>query len=289
MAEVEAGTTAGTGTVEGQTVKAPQDVKGKSETAPKSGEGKPGKVAEAKPGKVAESQAATEESFFDPKDLDPSLMPAYKNMQRAFSKKMEGISKDRQKLDAYNQFEADPVGTMQRMASRMGYKLTRAEAAEALTAGTEQTKEWNPQSWNEVMEKFTGVAKEKILSELSPILNQVQELRKTNIEKLLDDSCPDWRTYEDEMKGNIQKHPSLVNDPVTLYRISVPSEVLESKAMQQALAKLEKKVKGSEVSGTSKTTKHQAAGFGEVKSFQDAVEAAKRKLSEQGLRPPGQS
>uniref|UniRef100_A0A6M3IGW4 Uncharacterized protein n=1 Tax=viral metagenome TaxID=1070528 RepID=A0A6M3IGW4_9ZZZZ len=288
MAEEEAGTTAGTGTEAGQTGKAPE---GTTKPAPKSGEGKPGKVSEGKAAETAGPPKETEEAFFDPKDLDPSLMPAYKNMQRAFSKKMDVLSKDRQKVDAFNQFETDPVGTMQRMAQRMGYRLTRAEAAEAVATGKEpgQSQDWNPQSWQEVMDKFTGAAEERILQKLGPIVNQVQEMRKTNIEKLLDDSCPEWRTYEDEMKGNIQAHPSLVNDPVKLYRLSVPPEVLESRAVQSALKKLESKVRGSEVSGTSKTTKHQATGFGEVKSFDDAVKAAQRKLAEQGIRAPGQS
>lgn len=283
MAEAEAGTTAGTATAEGQAAKAPEAT-GTTTTAPKSGEGKPGKVAEGKSKETA-PQESTEDTFFDPKTLAPDLMPAYKNMQKAFSKKMEAISKDRSKIDAYDAFSRDPVGEIQKMASRLGYKLSRADIAEA----QQQTQNWEPQTWNEVIDKIKSVTTQQVLNDLSPILSQVQEMRKSNIEKLLDDNCPDWRQYEDDMKANIQAHPSLVNDPVKLYRLSVPPEILESRAVQAALKKLEKKVQGANVSGVSTTTKHQSEGFGKVSTFQDAVEAAKRKLAEQGLHPPGQS
>ena len=76
--------------------------------------------------------ASGEDTFFDPKDLDPALQPAYKNMQKAFSKKMEAIKASREKIDAYDNFSKDPIGQMQAMAQRMGYKLSRAEAAAAV-------------------------------------------------------------------------------------------------------------------------------------------------------------
>jgi len=52
-------------------------------------------------------------------------------MQAAFTKKMQGLSGDRQKIEAYNQFMQDPIGQMQQVAKQYGYSLTRAEAAAA--------------------------------------------------------------------------------------------------------------------------------------------------------------
>ena len=129
--------------------------------------------------------------------------------------------------------------------------------------------------------------RQQVLGELNPYLNRVQELTKTNLEKMLDENAPDWRQYEDEMKGNLQKHPSLVNDPVTLYKISVPSEVQESAAMQKAIKKLEAKTKGSQVGGSSTTTKHPGLSPEGINSFDAAVKFAKAKLAEQGLKTPG--
>jgi hypothetical protein len=234
--------------------------------------------------------AQAEDSFFDPKDLDPALIPAYKQMQKAFTKKTQEIAQHRQKVEAYDAFNKDPIGQMQTMAARMGYKLTRAEAAVA-AQNTPVPENWQPQTWGEVMEKFQQSIipnlRQEVIKDLSPALQELQNLRKSNLERMLDDSCPDWRTYEDDMKANLQAHPSLVNDPAKLYRISVPEEVLESLATQRALKKLEAKAKSSQVGGTSTTTKHQSPGTENVRSFNDAVEYAKRRLAEQGIRPPG--
>ena len=235
----------------------------------------------------------SEPAFFDPKELDPSLLPAYKQMQRAFTKKMEDIKQSRTKIEAYDLFSKDPVGQMQRMAAQMGYKLSRAEIqdAQGQTGSSVVPQDWNPQSWGEVFGKMGEMLmpsiRQQVLGELNPYLNRVQELTKTNLEKMLDENAPDWRQYEDEMKGNLQKHPSLVNDPVTLYKISVPSEVQESAAMQKAIKKLEAKTKGSQVGGSSTTTKHPGPSSDDVHSFNDAVRIAKAQLAERGLKLPG--
>lgn len=288
----EAGTTAGTGTPQGQ---AGAGTAGAQTTpaAPKAGEGQPGKGKVETTGKDSGTQTPSEETFFDPKDLNPELMPAYKQMQKAFSKKMEGIAQNRTKIEAYDAFSRDPLGQIQQMAARMGFKLSRAEAAEvAADAGGKPAarENWEPSTWQEVVDKISTAAEERLLRQLGPVIGEVQNLRKGNIEKLLDDNCPDWRTYEDEMKANIAAHPSLVNDPVKLYRLSVPPEVLESRATQAALKKLETKVKGAQVGGTSSTTKHQAQTLGDKPlTFDEAVKAAKARLAEQGLHPPGTS
>lgn len=262
--------------------------------APKAADGQPGGGAEAgKTGAPASGtpQPAEEQTFFDPKTLDPALVPAYKEMQRAFGKKMEALAKDRTKVDAYDAFSKDPVGNLQRMAAQMGYRLSRADAAEAIRSaeGGGGAPDWEPKNWNEVVDRISQAAQERTMRAIQPIIGQVTDMRKQTIEKILDDSCPDWRQYEDEMTRNVQEHPSLVNDPVKLYRLSVPPEVIESRATQAALKKLEGKVKGNSGGGPSKTTKTQATTFGDKPlSFNEAVEAAKTRMAEQGIvRPPG--
>jgi hypothetical protein len=275
----EVGTTPGTETTTGTAATETQGT-GKTEAAPKVGDGKPGagKTVETTGKESTGTQKEAEESFFDPKSLSPELIPAYKEMQRAFSKKTEAISKDRSKIEAYDAFSKDPLGQIQTMASRMGYQLTRAEAAKVASEGKTGSGDWEPTTWGEVIDKITSKTQERLIQQLGPIISEVQTLRKGNIEKLLDDNCPDWRQYEDDMKSNIQAHPSLVNDPVMLYRLSVPPEVLETRATQAAIKKLEDKVKG----------KHQDLGTGDkAMSFNEAVDYAKKKLASEGLHPPG--
>lgn len=228
--------------------------------------------------------AADEDSFFDPRDLDPSLVPAYKQMQKAFSKKMEAIKSSRQKIEAYDNFQKDPIATVQQLASQMGYRLTRAEAAEM--AGQQAQQGTEPQTWDEVYSNAEKRARAAIMKELEPIIGQVAEVRRGNIERLLDDSCPDWRQYEDEMMATLKEHPSLVKDPAKLYQLSVPAEVRETQAYQRALKKLQGKTEAAKVAGTS-TTKPQLTPIGNKSlSFSDAVAAAKAHLAEQGLRGP---
>lgn len=230
------------------------------------------------------TQAASgEDTFFDPKDLDPELVPAYKNMQKAFGKKMEEIKGHRQKIDAFDQFQKDPLTTIQTIASRMGYSLTRADTA-AIASGSQPPSQtsWEPQTWDEVMAR----AKEEVLKELNPVFSELQAVKKSNMEKMLDDAAPDWREYEDAMVGNLKKHPSLANDPVMLYRMSVPSDVLETRATQAALKKLQAKADSSKVGGTSTTKPTIGALPNKSVSFSEAVEIAKRNLADRGIRAP---
>jgi hypothetical protein len=229
--------------------------------------------------------ASGEDTFFDPKDLDPALVPAYKNMQKAFGKKMESIKADRQKIDAYDSFSKDPIGQIQTMAARMGYKLTRADAAAiADVGGTTQStsNQWEPKTWDEVMAR----AKEEVLKDLSPVFAELQTIKKGNLEKILDESAPDWREHEDAMVTLLQEHPTLAKDPVKLYRLALPPEVLESRAAQAALKKLQTKADGARVSGTSTTKQTPSANPTGPISFQEAVEIARRQLAEKGLRGP---
>jgi hypothetical protein len=214
-------------------------------------------------------------------------MPHYKNMQKAFSKKTQEIASFRQKAEAYDNFAKDPISNLQNMAARMGYKLQRADEPQAKPVADD----WQPQTWPELFDKLKGTIapalRQEIMQEMQPAISELQRLRKTNIEKLLDDSCPDWRQYEEDMMSNLKEHPSLVNDPVKLYRLSVPQEVVETAAFQRALKKLEDKAKGSQTGGTSTTNKHQTPGPGNISNFDDAVKYAKARLAEQGIRPPG--
>ena len=273
--------TMGTQTTEGQTASGPETT---TVAAPVGDKGKP--AGDTATGTTAKgTPEPSEDTFFDPASIKgkPELEAAYKNMQRAFSKKMEAIKSDRKKIDAYDLFTKDPITNMQNMAKRYGFELTRAQAAKAVQDNQGQATE--PQTWEDVYKTAEQRAYDRVVQSLSPIISEVQSLRKSNLEKMLDDNCPDWRQYEDEMSATLKQHPTLVSDPAKLYRMSVPPEVLESRAMQQALKKLESKAKGT-VAGAS-TTKNKPLDMPDKPlSFNEAVEFAKNKLREQGLTAP---
>jgi hypothetical protein len=229
-----------------------------------------------------------EPTFFDPKTVPEDLVPAYKQMQAAYTKKMQAMSKDREKIEAYNAFSADPINQLQRYAQQYGYQLTRAEAAQQLQNAQEVGEDWQPQSWNEVLQKAKEMAMVDLREQFGPVLKEVRDIKKTSIERQLSEIDPTWQQYEDDMKQLMNQHPTLANDAALLYKMAVPEEVLQSRATQAALAKLEAKGKSAQVSGGSTTTKQPKEGLPDKPvSFNDAVEAAKKKLAEEGITPLG--
>jgi hypothetical protein len=202
-------------------------------------------------------------------------------MHGAFTKRMQAISQDRDLLDQAKRFQSDPnyqVQVIQEVARSQGYQLTRAQAAEvAMQQNAPQ--QWDPRSgeappdWPTVL----SAAKAEILRELGPVIGNVQKLQAQNIESQLDGLDPQWRSYEDSMRDNLKAHPTLVNDVATLYRLSVPQDVIEARATQAAVSRLQKTTHSARVSGTSSARATTPAPR-EVKTFADAVEAARDQL-----------
>ena len=227
------------------------------------------------------TSATQEVTFFDPKDLPQELVPAYKQMQAAWTKKLQAVSADRQKIQAYDAFTSDPVGQMQQLARQYGYSLTRGEAAQAVQQQQGQPQAWEPKSWDEVMERAQEQAERSILAKLQPHLAQIQQVRTSTIEAQLTELDPGWREHEDRMRENLKKHPTLVDDPSMLYRLSVPEEVMTSRAYQKALKRMEEKGQGAAV--TPKSTVGQTIPTqNPASSFQEAVEQAKEELARKG-------
>lgn len=219
--------------------------------------------------------ADTEDNFFDYNEIKgkPELEAAYKQMQGAFSRKMQGLSEGNKanadKLAAYDAFMKNPQAEIQRMAQQYG--MTIGQAQEAVQ------NEFNPQSWDDVMTHM----KQQVLQDLQPVFQEVQSVKKQNIESYMDNNFPDWRTYEDQMRDNLGKHPSMASDPELLYRMSVPKNVLDSRATQAALKKLQAQNSNAQVSGGNKTNR-QPAQLKKASSFNEAFEMAQQQLSKRG-------
>lgn len=233
-------------------------------------------------------QTPEEPTFFDPSAIAEELKPAYKQMQAAFTKKMQGISAHKQKIEAYDQFMRDPIGQMQQVASQYGYSLSRAQAAQAIQEQQgQQDQNWEPQSWDEVMSKAEERAEQRIMAKLQPFLGNVQKQTAATIERQLSEIDPQWRAYEDDMRSMLQQHPTLVNDVSMLYRLSVPEEVLTSRAVQTALSKFQSKTEQAKVSGTTRTSRSEPAppDLTKMKSgdaFNAAIEIARKRLASGG-------
>lgn len=263
----------------GQTDTAPW-AQGTTAPAPQSQDGQAGAPQQSQDqGQAPQSTPATDEpSFFDPANLPPELLVPYKQMQGAFTTKTQEIARNKQKIEAYDAFMRDPVGQIQALASQYGMQLTRAQAQQVQAQQQQENQNWEPQTWNEVIQRTKEETRQEIMRELSPYFGQVQQMQAGNIEKQLTSIDPNWKDYEGNMRELLQEHPSLVKDVSKLYRLAVPTEILEAKAIQTALKKFEDKGKHAAVTQTTTTPRSQPTQ-GQVKTFEDAVQAAKRQLT----------
>lgn len=213
-------------------------------------------------------EAGAVESFFDPSSIQdkPELLAAYKQMQGSYTKRMQAIKAHQQKIDAYDRFAGNPVETVKQLAQQYGLRV--------MQTGGDEPKDWNPQSWDDVMAR----AKEEVLKEMAPVVGELRNLKKQSVESHLDSHYPDWRTYEPDMIEALREHPSLANDPDKLYRISVPAEVWESRAVNKAMQKLKGSTEHGQVAGgtTAKQTAQEPTG---PLSFDQAVALAKKRLA----------
>lgn len=224
----------------------------------------------------------TGETFFDPKTIEhsPELMQAYKQMQGNFSKKMAGIRESQQKLEMYDQFMSNPHASIRQLANQYGMTLVDGQPQP-----TQDGQEFKPKSWDDV----TAHIREQVISEMNqayePLVGQVRDLKKQNVEQFLDSKFSDWRTYENEMIGNLQKHPTLSEDPELLYNMSIPQELREARATERALAKLKGTSDAGKVAGSTVTSQKPTDRPEGKLSFNEAVQFAKQRLRKQGIGP----
>jgi hypothetical protein len=225
-------------------------------------------------------QGTQEETFFDPANIPEELKPAYKEMQRAFTKKTSSIKERQQHLAAYDAFMKNPVAEMQNLANQYGYSLTKAEAAQAVN---DAQKDWQPQTWEEVIDKTKQETRAEILKEFEPMLQQFKSVKQSQIESQLDELVPEWRTYEDEMSEALTAHPTLANDPVKLARLAIPEEVLQGRAAQAAIKKFQEKAKATQTSGGSSTNKSaELTTPNKNLSFAESIAFAQKQLASGG-------
>lgn len=249
-----------------------------------------GQVATATPDNDGK-QAPTEDTFFDPSAVPPELQGAYKQMQKAFTKKSQEISQHKQKVEAYDSFTRDPIGTLQQLATQYGYQIARpGDRASTQTAQGHQgdnmldDPNWQPQTWGEL----GNVLKNQVMSEvqkmmgsvMSPIYQNVEQITSRHIEQQLSEIDQNWRIYEDDIKKNIQLAPGLLKseDGIRkLYRMSVPDEIITGRATQAAVKKMEEKAQAAQT-GIKTRTLQSAPASRKINNFDDAVRLAKEQL-----------
>ena len=225
----------------------------------------------------ADSTGATstdEPSFFDPSELSPDLLPAYKQMQRAFTQKTQELAKGRDKIRAYDAAINDPRGTIEMLSRQAGIPVSFGQATNG--QGEPAAPEWQPNDWQEVLDRAGQEGYERAMRELRPV---VGEMRKSQLERDLDDIFPEWRQYETEFAQALQDHPTLAHNAHALTRLATPQNVLDAKATQAALRKLEKRGEGNKSrQGSSRKVPETPSG---PMTLQQSYELAVKQLTGQ--------
>ena len=256
----------------------------KTEAAPEPTEGRAEPDKGTSKGKEAPKKSATEEGFlgdFDISTLSEEGRAAYevlnKQFKSAYTKKMEGFKGLREKVQAYDNFMANPEENLKQAAKQYGYEMVRTGQGTQKQTNGDNLNEWQPQTWDEVFSRMEDRITKSFMGRLQPVFENLQTITSSNIERQLMEIDSDWKMYEDEMSQNLKLHPTLAKDVAKLYKLSVPEEVLKSKYTQAALKKFEDKAKGAKVSSKSSVSAS-AVQTNKKLSFDEAVEEAKRRL-----------
>jgi len=273
--------------LKGKTSETAPETKGTTEETPVTTEGRaePDKGTSKK--EEAPKKSVAEEGFlgdFDISTLSEEGRLAYETLNKqfksAYTKKLESVKKDREKVEAYNNFMSNPEDNLKRAADQYGYKMVpKSQSANQATQGDGLT-DWQPQTWDEVFSRFEERVSKSLMGQFKPVFDNLQNLTSTNIERQLSDIDPDWKMYEDDMMTNLKSHPTLAKDVSKLYKLSVPEDVLKNKYTQVALKKFEEKAKSSKISSKSSVSAS-SAPVNKKLTFSEAVDEAKRRLATQ--------
>jgi hypothetical protein len=249
---------------------APADSTGTTATAPNGSQGQSVTQGQTT---VSGSAQGSDESPFDWKSIEhsPELVKLAKQLQGSYTKKSQALKADQAKLDQYNQFMRDPIGSAQQVLSTLGYNVVQRDPNQA--NGKEG---FAPKTWDDVMAE----AEKRVFNKMKPVFHELDQVKQQSLEARLDHEYPDWRTYEEPMVELLKQHPTLARDYNTLYRMAVPAEVLEARAHKAALEKIRGAGENAQVSGQSATTRQASQKPTGKLTLNQAYEHAKAQLAQ---------
>lgn len=227
---------------------------------------------------VPQPQTTDEPSFFDPSQVPVELMPAYKQMQGAFTKKSTEVARNMDKVRAFDAFMGNPHNPeMVQFMAQHGYVPAHQAQMGQQQQQPYQTGDEGPESWDAVYQEAERRAEQRIMQRLAPYLGQVQAMGAQQVEAKLNQLDPKWREYEGEMMQIIQEHPSLVKHPDKLYRLAVPQEIFEARITQQVLDKYAKQGRHA-ATQTRATAPRSTPAKPKITSWDEAVADAQRRV-----------
>lgn len=159
---------------------------------------------------TSEEPSTEEQSFMNPNELPKELLPAFKAMQKSFTRAMQRVSSEKDKIAMYDAIMTDPQRAIGQLAAKAGVQIQQPV---------------NQQTGEDVSETETTKWIKKIVQDtLAPTLDGMRK-EQANVKAqgaiaYLNEAHPDWYLYEDIMAELVRKHPSLKDDLDNLYVLS---------------------------------------------------------------------
>lgn len=161
-------------------------------------------------GEAEPSEEEKEQSFMNPNELPKELLPSFKAMQRSFTRAMQRISSDRDKIAMYDQLMTDPQRAVEMLAQKVGVQIQKPVNQETGSeVGDSETTRWIRQ-----------IVQETLKPVVAELKGDQARVKSQSAIAYLEKTYPDWYLYEDIMAELVNKHPSLRDDLDNLYTLS---------------------------------------------------------------------
>ena len=209
----------------------------------------------------SEEPSDKEQTFMNPNELPKELLPSFKAMQKAFTRAMQRVAGDRDKIAMYDQLMVNPQQAIEQLAKKAGVQIQAPV---------------NQQTGEEVSDTDTTKWIRKIVQDtLAPTI-ATMKAEQANIKAqtaiaYLNENHPDWYLYEDIMSELIKKHPSMRDDLDSLYTLS-KTGAEKAAVVKKAASKTERVITQTSKGRGGVVTPTKA------KTVQEAFDIAKKQL-----------
>ena len=209
----------------------------------------------------SEEPSDKEQTFMNPNELPKELLPSFKAMQKSFTRAMQRVAGDRDKIAMYDQLMVNPQQAIEQLAKKAGVQIQAPV---------------NQQTGEEVSDTDTTKWIRKIVQDtLAPTI-ATMKAEQANIKAqtaiaYLNENHPDWYLYEDIMSELIKKHPSMRDDLDSLYTLS-KTGAEKAAVVKKAASKTERVITQTSKGRGGVVTPTKA------KTVQEAFDIAKKQL-----------
>lgn len=199
-----------------------------------------------------------EKAFMNPNELPEELKPAFKKMQASFTRAMQKLAGERQKVELAEKILDNPDKAIELIAEATGKNIPSSSFESEPTD-------------DETVAYVKNLAMEAIKPLVNQLGSEVAQLKVQLVQTYLDNQYPDWYLYENEMADLLKAHPSLGNDLDKLY-------LLAKSAHEEANLTKARSQKKPTSSTKPSSGRHETEEIKSAKNLDEAFDIALKRL-----------